>query len=362
MFLDQIQLRVAAGHGGSGAMSFRREKFAPEGGPDGGDGGKGGSVFLCANKALNTLNPYRSKREFTAERGRQGEGCMRHGKDGLDVWLDVPLGTVVKDGETGEMLAELLSPGEEVCVARGGRGGLGNANFKSSTNRTPRHHQPGEDGEERTLDLELKLIADVGLVGFPNAGKSTLVSRLSAARPKIADYPFTTLEPQLGVVSLDRFGGDIMDSWVIADIPGLIEGAAEGAGLGIQFLRHVERTRMLLQLVDLSDPIEEPADAVRIIEGEVQAFSPVLAAKPRWLVGTKLDALQDDARRNAFVALCADRGQAPIFISGVTGEGLRELAFAVDAALKRGFSSAIEQSEGAGAPRIERGEIAGEVR
>jgi len=344
MFLDQVQLRLAAGHGGSGAMSFRREKFAPEGGPDGGDGGRGGSIFLRANRALNTLNPYRNKRDFAAERGRQGEGCMRHGKDGLDMWLEVPLGTVVKDGDTGEVLAELLSPGEEVCVARGGRGGLGNTNFKSSTNRTPRHHQPGEDGEERNLDLELKLIADVGLVGFPNAGKSTLVSRLSAARPKIADYPFTTLEPQLGVVSLDRFGGDIMDSWVIADIPGLIEGAAAGAGLGIQFLRHVERTRMLLQLVDLSDPIEEPADAVRIIEGEVQAFSPILAAKPRWLVGTKLDALQDDARREAFVALCADRGQKPIFISGVTGEGLRELAFDVDAALKSASASVIAHS------------------
>ena len=334
MFLDQVQLRIAAGHGGMGAMSFRREKFAPEGGPDGGDGGKGGSVLLRANKALNTLNPYRNKREFSAERGRQGEGCMRHGKDGVDVQLEVPLGTVVKDAETGEVLAELMAHGEDVCVARGGRGGLGNTNFKSSTNRTPRHHQPGEDGEERTLDLELKLIADVGLVGFPNAGKSTLVSRLSAARPKIANYPFTTLEPQLGVVSLDRFGGDILDSWVIADIPGLIEGAAGGAGLGIQFLRHVERTRMLLQLVDLSDPITEPAEAVRIIEGEVEAFSPVLAAKPRWLVGTKLDTLQDDTRRRAFEALCAARNQKPFFISGVTGEGLRELTFAVNAGLK----------------------------
>ena len=334
MFLDHVQPRVAAGHGGSGAMSFRREKFAPEGGPDGGDGGKGGSITLRANRALNTLNPFRQKREFTAERGRQGEGCMRHGSDGADILLEVPLGTVVKDGETGEVLAELMADGEDVCVARGGRGGLGNTNFKSSTNRTPRHHQPGEDGEERTLDLELKLIADVGLVGFPNAGKSTLVSRLSAARPKIANYPFTTLEPQLGVVSLDRFGGDMLDSWVIADIPGLIEGAASGAGLGIQFLRLVERTRMLLHLVDLSDPMTEPAEAIRVIEGEVLAFSPVLAAKPRWLVGTKLDALQDEARREAFEAICTSRGQKAIFISGVTGEGLRELAFAVDDALK----------------------------
>jgi len=347
MFLDHVQLRVTAGHGGAGAMSFRREKFAPEGGPDGGDGGKGGSITLRANKALNTLNPYRQKREFTAERGHQGEGCMRHGSDGANILLDVPLGTVVKDAETGEMLAELLAPGEEVCVARGGRGGLGNTNFKSSTNRTPRHHQPGEEGEARVLDLELKLIADVGLAGYPNAGKSTLVSRLSAARPKIANYPFTTLEPQLGVVSLDRFGGDALDSWVIADIPGLIEGAASGAGLGIQFLRHVERTRMLLHLVDLSDPIEEPAEAIRVIEGELEAFSPVLATKPRWLVGTKLDALQDDSRREAFIALCKARGQEPIFISGVTGEGLRELAFAVDDALKvmAGQKQAIPKDE-----------------
>ncbi len=315
-------------------MSFRREKFAPEGGPDGGDGGKGGSITLRANGALNTLNPFRQKREFAAGRGRQGEGCLRHGKDGEDIRLEVPLGTQVKDPQTGEILAELLLHGTEVCVARGGRGGLGNANFKSSTNRTPRHTQPGEEGEERLLDLELKLIADVGLVGFPNAGKSTLVSRLSAARPKIADYPFTTLEPQLGVVSLDRFGGDSMDSWVIADIPGLIAGAATGAGLGMKFLRHVERTRMLLHLVDLADPLTEPAEAVRVIEGEVQAFSPVLAAKPRWLVGTKRDALQDDARRVAFESLCATRGQKPWFISGVTGEGLRELAFAIHACLQ----------------------------
>ncbi|MFZ4512198.1 MAG: GTPase ObgE [Geothrix sp.] len=334
MFLDHIQLTIAAGHGGSGAMSFRREKFAPEGGPDGGDGGKGGSIFLKANRALNTLNPYRHKRDFVAGRGSQGEGCMRHGSDGADVLLEVPRGTLVKDAQTGETLAELLQDGEVVCVARGGRGGLGNARFRSSTNRTPSHHQPGEDGEERILDMELKLIADVGLVGFPNAGKSTLVSRLSAARPKIAGYPFTTLEPQLGVVSLDRFGGDVLDSWVIADIPGLIEGAAEGAGLGIQFLRHVERTRMLLHLVDLSDPMTEPEEAIRVIEGEVRAFSPVLATKPRWLLGTKSDALQDDDRRKAFTDLCAARGHRAFFISGVTGEGLKELAFAVDAALK----------------------------
>ena len=228
----------------------------------------------------------------------------------------------------GRSLAELLEEGQKVCVARGGRGGLGNANFRSSTNRTPRHAQPGEEGEIRDMDLELKLIADVGLVGFPNAGKSTLVSRVSAARPKIANYPFTTLEPQLGVVPIDD-----VESFVIADIPGLIEGAAQGAGLGIQFLRHVERTRMLLHLVDLTDPMQEPEDAIRIIEGELKAFSEVLYAKPRWLVGTKLDALQDEERRDRFEALCHKRGQEPIFISGVTGEGIRTLVFQLGASL-----------------------------
>ncbi len=332
MFLDHLQIFVAAGHGGAGATSFRREKFAPQGGPDGGDGGAGGSVYLKASAALNTLNTFRSLRRFEAERGKPGEGSLRNGRDGADVVLEVPLGTVVKDAMSGERLAELMTDGEVLRVARGGRGGLGNNHFKSATNRTPRHHQPGEDGEERTLDLELKLIADVGLAGFPNAGKSTLVSRLSAAKPKIADYPFTTLEPQLGVVDMERFGGSSVDGWVIADIPGLIEGAAQGAGLGIQFLRHVERTRMLLHLVDLADPMQEPAEAVRVIEGELKAFSPVLAAKPRWLVGTKLDALQDEERRKAFETLCAERGQKPIFISAPTGEGLKELAFAVQEA------------------------------
>jgi len=333
MFLDHLQLEVTAGHGGSGSTHFRREKFAPEGGPDGGDGGLGGSVFLRANRSLNTLNAYRNKRKFVAERGGAGQGSLKNGTDGQDITLEVPLGTLVKDAESGEVLAELMADGETLCVARGGRGGLGNWHFKSSTNRTPRHHQPGEEGEQRRLDLELKMIADVGLAGFPNAGKSTLVSRLSAARPKIAGYPFTTLEPQLGVVSLDRFGGSELESFVIADIPGLIEGAAGGAGLGIQFLRHVERTRMLLHLVDLSDPVQEPEEAVRVIEGELAAFSAVLAAKPRWLVGTKLDALQDEGRKAAFEKLCAARGQKPWYISGVTGEGLRELAFAMFAAL-----------------------------
>ena len=329
MFLDHITLHLEAGHGGRGAATFRREKSVEMGGPDGGDGGMGGSIQVRANRALNTLNPFRNKLAWAAGPGAAGEACMRKGKDGVGVLLEVPLGTVLRDALSGEQLAELLEHGQQVCVARGGRGGLGNTHFKTSTNRAPRHSQPGEDGEIREVELELKLIADVGLLGFPHAGKSTLVSRVSAARPKIANYPFTTLEPQLGVVTVDE-----VNSFVIADIPGLIEGAAGGAGLGVQFLRHVERTRMLLHLVDLSDPIEEPADAIRIIEGELEAFSPVLATKPRWLVGTKLDALQDDSRKEAFVALCAARGQEPIFISGVTGEGLRELAFAVDDALK----------------------------
>ncbi|MBP1628023.1 MAG: GTP-binding protein Obg/CgtA [Holophagaceae bacterium] len=328
MFLDHITLHVEAGHGGSGAVSFRREKFAERGGPDGGDGGLGGSVFVQANRALNTLNPYRNQRSYYAGRGLQGEGSMRHGKDGADVLLEVPLGTVIKDAASGEVLAELLEEGQKVCVARGGRGGLGNANFKSSTNRTPRHAQPGEEAEIRDMELELKLIADVGLVGFPNAGKSTLVSRISAARPKIANYPFTTLEPQLGVVPVSD-----LDSFVIADIPGLIEGAAGGAGLGIQFLRHVERTRMLLHLVDLTDPMMEPEEAIRVIEGELKAFSEVLFTKPRWLVGTKLDAIQDEERRERFEALCRQRGQEPIFISGVTGEGIRPLVFQLGASL-----------------------------
>jgi len=324
MFLDHLTLHLEAGHGGAGATSFRREKFAEKGGPDGGEGGLGGSISFRAEPGLNTLNPFRNQRAFLAGSGETGSGGLCSGTNGASLVLDVPLGTVLRDAASGEFLAELLEPGQTVCVARGGRGGQGNNHFKSSTNRTPRHSQPGEDGEIRDVDLELKLIADVGLLGFPNAGKSTLVSRVSAARPKIANYPFTTLEPQLGVVAVDE-----LVSFVIADIPGLIEGAAGGAGLGIQFLRHVERTRMLLHLVDLADPMVEPEQAIQVIQDELKAFSPVLAAKPCWLVGTKLDALQDPDRRTRFEALCRARGQEPILISGVTGEGIRPLVFAV---------------------------------
>ena len=328
MFLDCLTLHLEAGHGGAGVVSFRHEKSAEYGGPDGGDGGKGGSVSLRANRGLNTLNPFRNQRSFCAGRGANGEGGIRQGSDGASLILDVPLGTIIKDVASGAVLAELLESGQVVCLVKGGCGGQGNHHYKTSTNRTPRRAQPGLDGETLDVELELKLIADVGLLGFPNAGKSTLVSRVSAARPKIADYPFTTLEPQLGVVTVDEF-----DSFVIADIPGLIEGAATGTGLGIQFLRHVERTRMLLHLVDLSDPLVEPEKAVRVIEGELKVFSPTLLAKPCWLIGTKLDAMQDQSRRLVFEDMCRSRGQEPIFISGVTGSGIRSLVFMVAKAL-----------------------------
>ena len=332
MFLDHIQLRIAAGHGGPGAMSFRREKFAAEGGPDGGDGGKGGSIFLRANRALNTLNPYRHKREFAAGNGRQGEGGMRQGKDGLDVLLEVPLGTVVKDADSGEVLAELLEDGLSVCLARGGRGGLGNTNFKSSTNRTPRHHQPGEDGEERTLDLELKLIADVGLVGYPNAGKSTLVSRLSAARPKIADYPFTTLVPNLGVVSAGEH------TFTVADVPGLIPGASQGRGLGLDFLRHIERCAVLVHVIDCAtmDPGRDPLSDIEALEAELAAYRPTLqgdstlgdlADRPRAVVLNKIDVPEARELAEFVRPEIAERGWPVFEVSTVTREGLRELTF-----------------------------------
>ena len=299
MFLDHVQLHVEAGHGGAGAISFRREKFAAEGGPDGGDGGKGGSIFIRANRALNTLNPYRHKRDFAAERGRQGEGCMRHGRDGLDITLEVPLGTVVKDGERRGAGGTAGPTARSVCVARGGRGGLGNTNFKSSTNRTPRHHQPGEDGEDAQPRPGAEAHRRRGPGGLPQRRQvhpgeprqrgPAQDRRLPLHHP---GAPARRGEP-------GPFGGDLLDSFVIADIPGLIEGAAGGAGLGIQFLRHVERTRMLLHLVDLSDPITSPPRPSASSKASCWPSAPVLAAKPRWLVGTKLDALQDEERRAA---------------------------------------------------------------
>src|SRR5437870_7001208 len=292
MFIDEVKIYVKAGDGGNGCLAFRREKYVPHGGPSGGDGGRGGDVYLVASPHQNTLLRFRYNPEHKAERGRHGEGSNRSGHEGKSIELDTPVGTVVYDAETGEKLHDFTEPGERFLVARGGRGGRGNARFATSTHQAPTEHEPGRRGEEHRLRLELKLLADVGLVGFPNAGKSTLISRLSAARPKIADYPFTTLEPQLGVVQFDDFR-----SFVIADIPGLIEGAHLGHGLGIQFLRHVERTRLLAHLVDVSESTgRDPVRDFEIVMEELASFSAELAGKPMIVVATKLDAAQDPER------------------------------------------------------------------
>ena len=320
MFVDHATIVVVGGHGGNGCVSFRREKYVPRGGPDGGPGGHGGSVYLVANASVKGLNTYRYKPRYAADRGRHGEGSDRAGRDGEDLDLKVPPGTVVMD-EEGRVIADLTHAGERVRVAQGGRGGRGNAAFATSTHQAPRRAEDGRPGEERRLTLELKLIADVGLVGYPNAGKSTLISRISAARPKIADYPFTTLEPHLGVVDLGEFR-----SFVVADIPGLIEGAHTGSGLGLKFLRHVERTRLLIHLVDVSGASGRvPARDLEIINDELRAFSQALAGKPQIVAATKIDALTD---REALAALrdrCARDGVPCVPISAVTGEGVRDL-------------------------------------
>jgi GTP-binding protein len=325
LFIDEVRIYVKAGNGGNGCMAFRREKFVPRGGPSGGDGGRGGDVYLVASPHQNTLLHFRFNPEHKAERGRHGEGSNRTGHEGQSIDVLTPVGTVVYDAETGEKLHDFTTPGERFLVARGGRGGRGNARFATATHQAPTEHEPGHAGQERRLRLELKLLADVGLVGFPNAGKSTLISRLSAAHPKIADYPFTTLEPQLGVVQLDDFR-----SFVIADIPGLIEGAHLGQGLGIQFLRHVERTRVLAHLVDVSESSgREPVHDFEIIMQELAAFSEDLAAKPMLLVATKIDVAQDPARLESLKALAGERGLPFFAISSVTGEGLEQLRFAM---------------------------------
>ncbi|MCS7079573.1 MAG: GTPase ObgE [Chloracidobacterium sp.] len=320
MFVDEAIIHVAGGDGGNGCMAFRREKFVPRGGPSGGDGGKGGTVYLRASQHLNTLLMFRYNPRYVAERGGHGEGNNRHGRDGEDCIVDVPVGTLVYDADTGECLADLTTVGQTVAVARGGRGGRGNARFASSVNRAPRRHEPGRPGERRTLRLELKLLADVGLLGYPNAGKSTFIAAVSAARPKIADYPFTTLVPNLGVVGLEDYR-----SFVIADIPGIIEGAHEGRGLGLQFLRHVERTRLLLHLVDVSVSAErEPVAAYDAIERELALYNPELAARPRLAVATKQD-IADPARTAALSAHCAELGIECFPVSAVTGEGIKPL-------------------------------------
>jgi GTP-binding protein len=320
LFIDEVIISVKAGDGGNGILAFRREKFVPRGGPSGGDGGSGGDVVMVATPHHNTLLHFRFNPEHKAQRGRHGEGSDKTGHNGHSVELSTPVGTVVYDAETGALLHDFTTAGDTFIVAKGGRGGRGNARFATSTHQTPTEHEDGKPGEERRLRLELKLLADVGLVGFPNAGKSTLISRISAAKPKIADYPFTTLVPNLGVVSTDD-----ERTFVVADIPGLIEGAHEGHGLGIQFLRHVERTRLLAHLVDVSDTGRDPVHDFEVILAELASFSDDLAKKPMIVVATKMDAAQDPKRVAALQRLAKKRGMPFFKISSVTGDGIKEL-------------------------------------
>jgi len=327
-FVDEATIRVQAGNGGHGCLSFRREKYVERGGPDGGDGGNGGSVFLVADAGMNTLADFRVARKFRAESGQGGAGRNMTGRSGQDLEVRVPAGTVVHDVDTGELICDLTEDGERQKVAEGGKGGLGNTRFKSSTNRAPRKTTNGTPGEARHLALELKVLADVGLLGLPNAGKSTLIRAMSHARPRVADYPFTTLHPHLGVVRVGE-----LRSFVMADIPGLIEGAADGAGLGVQFLKHLSRTRLMLHVVDIAplDESQSPEDAVRTIDAELEKFSPDLAARTRWLVINKIDLVAPDERQARREALCdALAWQGPVFdVSAATGEGTTALAGAI---------------------------------
>ena len=340
MFVDEAKILIKAGDGGNGCVAFRREKYVPRGGPSGGDGGNGGSIYLEANPNDNTLLRYRYNREFKADRGRHGEGSNCTGHSGADMILLVPVGTMVYDGETNETLADLATPGQRVLVAHGGRGGRGNQHFAKPWHQAPREHEDGHPGEERQLRLELKLLADVGLVGFPNAGKSTLISVISAARPKIANYPFTTLEPNLGVVNADGgtggHGTELGRTFVVADLPGLIEGAHEGAGLGIRFLKHVERTRLLVHLIDTSDATgADPIRSFEVITGELKAFSKALAEKPMIVVASKLDATTDPTRVNELRAFCEKHNLPFHSISAATGDGVKELVRAIADALDK---------------------------
>jgi GTP-binding protein len=347
-FVDEAQIRVEAGDGGNGCVSFRREKYIPKGGPDGGDGGDGGSVYLVADGNLNTLADFRYQRLYRAERGQNGMGSNMTGRSGQDLLVRVPVGTRVSDQETGEQIGELLTNGQRLLVAQGGFHGIGNARYKSSTNRAPRQSKPGTEGERRDLDLELVLLADVGLLGLPNAGKSSLIQRLSSARPKVAGYPFTTLHPHLGVVRVGE-----RRSFVIADIPGVVAGAAQGAGLGLRFLKHLARTRLLLHMVDLAplDETVDPADQVRTVEQELGEFGRDLARKERWLVLNKLDLLgaSEYERRRAHLL---DRlgWQGPVFgISALTGQGTVELAEALMGRLEQTASAPTAESDQADA-------------
>ena len=323
MFIDEVIISVKAGDGGNGCLAFRREKYVPRGGPSGGDGGRGGDVVMVASQHYNTLLHFRFNPEHKAERGRHGEGSNRKGREGVSIELATPVGTIVQDAASGHVLHDFTVPGDRFVLAKGGRGGRGNARFATSTHQTPTEHEDGKPGEERRLRLELKLLADVGLVGFPNAGKSTLISRISAARPKIADYPFTTLEPNLGVVTADEVH---LRTFVVADIPGLIEGAHLGHGLGVQFLKHIERTRLLAHLVDVSEATgRDPVEDFEIVMRELAGFSQDLAAKPMMLIATKIDAAQDAIRVASLEALARQRNLPFFRISSVTGEGLDQL-------------------------------------
>ncbi|SFK26252.1 Obg family GTPase CgtA [Lysobacter sp. cf310] len=348
--VDEAEIQVIAGNGGNGCIGFRREKFIPLGGPDGGDGGAGGSVWLVADENVNTLVDFRHQKQFRAQRGENGMGRQAYGKGGDDLVIVVPVGTVVTNVETDEVIGDLTTSGDRLLVARGGKGGLGNMHFKSSTNRTPRKALPGLPGEQRELKLELKLLADVGLLGFPNAGKSTLIRAVSAATPKVADYPFTTLYPNLGVVSVEAHR-----SFVIADIPGLIEGAADGAGLGAQFLRHLQRTRLLLHLVDIA-PMEggvegvSPAEQVRAIERELAKHDPELLAKPRWLVLNKADLLLEEEQKAAAQAIVDELGWKDrwYLVSAIGRDGTWPIMLDVMAFFDRQREEALEAANAAG--------------
>jgi GTPase len=328
MFIDEAKIRVKAGDGGNGCMAFRREKYIPRGGPSGGDGGHGGDIWMESSERHNTLVHFRFNPEYKAERGRHGEGSKKTGRDGEGIVLKVPVGTIVYDEDTGEKVHDFSRPDERVVIARGGRGGRGNAQFATSTHQAPREHEEGRPGEERNFRLELKLLADVGLVGYPNVGKSTLISVISAARPKVADYPFTTLEPNLGVVLAGDKGKE--ESFVVADIPGLIEGAHTGSGLGTQFLRHIERTRLLVHMVDVSDSSgrDDVVKDVEVIRGELASFGAGLEDKPTLMVASKIDVANPEKLKK--LKQWATRKKLKLYpISAVTGEGIEKLKFAM---------------------------------
>ena len=329
LFIDRAKIQLIAGNGGNGCLAFRREKFVPRGGPSGGDGGKGGDVYIECTDRVNTLLHFQYKRIFKAQRGRHGEGDNRHGKDGEDIIIEVPPGTQVFRGPDAELLHDFAQPGERILVAKGGRGGRGNARFATSTNQAPRRVEPGEEGEQLELSLSLKLIADVGLVGFPNVGKSTLISRISSAKPKIADYPFTTLVPHLGVVKVDEYR-----SFVVADIPGLIEGAHDGRGLGDQFLKHVERTRVLVHLIDASNEDRDPLADYKAILKELALFNRELLDRKQLIVASKMDVVSTPRRLSRLKAMCTRKKLPFLGVSAVTGQGIKELIGTLDSMLR----------------------------